>query len=1418
MSWILVCLILWITNNCPVVLGISSSSSSTGSYSLAPIDSVYYYNSHSYVLYPISSDWLTINATSFRLGGYITTINDVNENLFVYDTFIVNLLLPRGISNTNWLGVWLGYVRTCSSCSSFYWSNGETSNYTNWAGGEPNNSGGVEFFTVMLPGGVWNDEPEAGILALNWAVIEFNSIIVNNPFNPLAPVPSPSSSQTCVSLLTPNITVGSSAVIYLTDPCQFFNSTLLALRSYAIAPVCRFYPSMFQSPGYLLLNTTYGNTTDVSQSVIACPVSSLLPAGIYVIQLSLYGGTTFKLPVINSLGIMASTLVVGSPNSLSSNATSALNISTVSLQHLYDLNMDVFSPGYNLGDVQLITWQTPIGASPYLTLLLEVTFEFWSSTSLVSRPSISSEPCYVIANSLFSNQSSHVWTVPNITEAVKSLGIDSSYVRGFRVRGHYASVNVSASSSNQGIPGGRRLLQLQLVPILVGIGIGLVSNWLYDELKDLKKYCTAQPSNCVPDPSPYPSTPECAMDSSCGLCGPGGCGGPPPSPSPSPSPSPAPSPPLPCIAYDNEDCPPPPGGGGGSGTIWGDVHLITMDGLYYDFQAIGAFWLLLSNPAIYTHYNISGFAMQVQLQPLSYTISPGSPAALSYNSVTYMAEIGFQADSTCGIITLTPRAALSPRSQTYFDIVDAGINVEIPYIPPLGSTFASSIAYQLSCATVYLTAPNTAVINTYNGYTLTLTTCAGYGRLCSLTTNLPSYAFNSTAGLAGSWDGNRANDFVDFSGHDWFKTYLGNLNAQGAYAGSYGTNDAAGYAFGMTWTVRPNQSFFVSSSPPQIGCLITEDDTTLFSVGCLFKNPSNASNLLTYNVNVTAVLQSFNSSNLPVLPAIWPNTTLQAQAITACEAATGIYNTSNALVQNCLLDVYVLNSTSGAMATGQVVTQLAIQLVELPILNVTSVNQSVALILVNASSSLSKNGGHCTSISVSLSGLTAVRGNQTQCVYVAQIGSGTYYSSVDVPSNLQSSNTDATIISLRIGNLTAGAGYTVRLAFVVITSTSNSSMQTGWTTATFTTLANVTTPGPVITPSSLCLIFYALPGNVDYPWSSAISLSFVYDHTLLNTASGQAVGLISGTGTRTYTNRFGVSATTPLILSQQGGSTTSNLLYLGSSVPVDSSGLTLTMNSPIQLPGAGHGVLHSTLRVYNMSGVVVEDGSSTIDGYGQAFLSSLPGFVNVTIQNFTIGASNVNSLAADYTHCAAPITFTNGLRPPTQPSISNGAAQFSYSYHISDGLTYTVQTNLSIQTQSAFATHQDGLGNPYQVILNVTGSRVYTYLPTGAVVSSTINSIMSSNNSARFYPYSLLAAAPGVYPINTAPFLDADGLTFLLTPSVPDLGVAPHVGAQHANVSIMLYSPNPQATAVLTESYTQLPNIVLQRQYYSFNV
>ena len=243
----------------------------------------------------------------------------------------------------------------------------------------------------------------------------------------------------------------------------------------------------------------------------------------------------------------------------------------------------------------------------------------------------------------------------------------------------------------------------------------------------------------------------------------------------------------------------------------------------------------------------------------------------------------------------------------------------------------------------------------------------------------------------------------------------------------------------------------------------------------------------------------------------------------------------------------------------------------------------------------------------------------------------------------------------------------------------------------------------------LCLLFYSLAGTVEYPWSSSSSLTLSIDPSApVVTAFGTAVRVVEGRGTRTFTNRFGVSFSSTL--------TVEGLVYINCSTPVDSQGLTATLTSPIQLPGTPPTSLYSSITFFSSSTGVMKGSSSLLDSAGQSFLSDIPGFLNRYIP-----ASNINSLAVNYSACSAPITFTNGLRAPTQPSVSNGGYHVNYSYTISDGLSYIVQAQFTLTTNSAFASQKDQLGNPYQSVINITGSRSYLYLSTGQSMQSQVS-------------------------------------------------------------------------------------------------
>ena len=366
-------------------------------------------------------------------------------------------------------------------------------------------------------------------------------------------------------------------------------------------------------------------------------------------------------------------------------------------------------------------------------------------------------------------------------------------------------------------------------------------------------------------------------------------------------------------------------------------------------------------------------------------------------------------------------------------------------------------------------------------------------------------------------------------------------------------------------------------------------------------------------------------------------------------------------------------------------------------------------------------------------------------------------------------------------------------------------------------LAQCPTAPPPLPTAYLCLIFYGLPGDIDYPWSSSISPTISYDPTAMTTtAQGPAVTIASGSGTRIYTNRFGdILATAVTVVAAKAGAN-NNLLYTNaSSVAFDTRGLLLTLASSTQLPGNGPNELATSLLIYNQSssGIVQEGNSSRIDGAAEAVLSSIPGFSNITI-----GPSNFNALAVNLATCRAPITFTNGLRSPIEAVAANSRQTFYYQYSVSDGVTYRVQGNLTISATTQFATTFDQLGNPYLTIANVTGTRRYTYLPSGQSLVSVVSGISTAVNALadqRFYPFSLLVAAPNVYTMSTAPYLDHEGLEFSISPPAPLNGMPIGQGTQYPATT--LYFSTPEPTAVLTEGYyVNLPVAQYQQQLYSF--
>ncbi|MFK7849076.1 MAG: lectin-like protein [Rhodothermales bacterium] len=127
-------------------------------------------NNHTYYLLEADT-WTGSQASAQTLGGSLVTINDQAENDFVLNTF--------GATRHLWLG-----FNDAALEGDFVWANGETSSFTNWVAGEPNNAKRIHFgyteedYTMMWAagtkagshfGGGWNDY--GNVSTMNWAPV-----------------------------------------------------------------------------------------------------------------------------------------------------------------------------------------------------------------------------------------------------------------------------------------------------------------------------------------------------------------------------------------------------------------------------------------------------------------------------------------------------------------------------------------------------------------------------------------------------------------------------------------------------------------------------------------------------------------------------------------------------------------------------------------------------------------------------------------------------------------------------------------------------------------------------------------------------------------------------------------------------------------------------------------------------------------------------------------------------------------------------------------------------------------------------------------------------------------------------------------------------------------------------------------------
>ncbi len=102
------------------------------------------YNDHTYYLLD-KSTWIEAEKKAVELGGHLVTINDANENQWVYKKWYE--------LNHRWL--WIG-INDAKANGHWSWLNGDPVTYTNWSSGEPNYMG-IEHYGSIWGDGTWNN-------------------------------------------------------------------------------------------------------------------------------------------------------------------------------------------------------------------------------------------------------------------------------------------------------------------------------------------------------------------------------------------------------------------------------------------------------------------------------------------------------------------------------------------------------------------------------------------------------------------------------------------------------------------------------------------------------------------------------------------------------------------------------------------------------------------------------------------------------------------------------------------------------------------------------------------------------------------------------------------------------------------------------------------------------------------------------------------------------------------------------------------------------------------------------------------------------------------------------------------------------------------------------------------------------------
>lgn len=110
------------------------------------------FNKNTYELYDYSLNWEEANTFCEKMGGHLVTITSEEEQNEI------NRLIKKGKYVRYWQGLTDKEVE-----GEFVYVTGETTTYSNWCAGEPNNKGNEDYVAIMKPSGEWVDYAVTGV-------------------------------------------------------------------------------------------------------------------------------------------------------------------------------------------------------------------------------------------------------------------------------------------------------------------------------------------------------------------------------------------------------------------------------------------------------------------------------------------------------------------------------------------------------------------------------------------------------------------------------------------------------------------------------------------------------------------------------------------------------------------------------------------------------------------------------------------------------------------------------------------------------------------------------------------------------------------------------------------------------------------------------------------------------------------------------------------------------------------------------------------------------------------------------------------------------------------------------------------------------------------------------------------------------